>query len=307
MPIDSLLAEWTSRAEAALDRALPLAAHAPQLDAAMRHAALGGGKRLRPLLVYATGNAFNTDHHERDASAAAVELIHAFSLVHDDLPAMDDEDLRRGRPTVHVAFDVATAILAGDALQALAFQVLAEAPLDCAMVMTAMCGHDSRDNGSVRGPLPDFTHTLRRNLAGVRIGVLRHFFEEAPMLDPQLIRASDEALRVMTDLGAVIETAHVRPIRDYCDVWTLIEAPETFSIQRKALEQRIQDFGAVFIERTLIACLIEASDYIDAQRVRARMVDEMNAVWEKYDVLVAPGGGPAPTLHPALSTWPSIN
>jgi len=184
---------------------------------------------------------------------------------------------------------------------------LAKTVEDCAMVMAAMCGHDCRDRGSVRGPPPDFTHTLRRDLAGVRVGVLRHFFEEAPALDPQLIRESDEALRVMTSLGAVIGTAHVRPIRDYCDVWTLIEAPETFSIQRKALEQRIHDFGAVFIERTLIACLIEASDYIDAQRVRAQMVDEMNAVWEKYDVLVAPGGGPAPTLQPGLSAWPSLN
>ena len=96
----------------------------------MRHAALGGGKRLRPLLAYAAGHAFGARDDSLDAAATAVELIHAFSLVHDDLPAMDDDDLRRGRATVHVAFDVATAILAGDALQALAFGVLADAPLD---------------------------------------------------------------------------------------------------------------------------------------------------------------------------------
>jgi farnesyl diphosphate synthase len=83
---------------------------------------------LRPLLVYASGSALGADEAALDAAACAVELIHAYSLVHDDLPAMDDDELRRGRPTVHVAFDEATAILAGDALQALAFEVLCKAP-----------------------------------------------------------------------------------------------------------------------------------------------------------------------------------
>lgn len=99
----------------------------------MRYATLGGGKRLRPLLAYAAGYAFGGDETRSDAAAVAVELIHAFSLVHDDLPAMDDDDLRRGRATVHVEFDEATAILAGDALQALAFAVLAEAPLEASI------------------------------------------------------------------------------------------------------------------------------------------------------------------------------
>ncbi|MFA6986732.1 MAG: farnesyl diphosphate synthase [Arenimonas sp.] len=130
MPVESLFPVWLSRTEAALDLALSRPCHAPGLAAAMRHAVLGGGKRLRPLLVHAAGHAFGGRQDALDAPAAAVELIHAFSLVHDDLPAMDDDDLRRGRPTVHVAFDVATAILAGDALQALAFSVLADAPLD---------------------------------------------------------------------------------------------------------------------------------------------------------------------------------
>src|SRR3546814_853220 len=94
----------------------------------MRHAVLGGGKRLRPMLVYAAGASQHADPEALDAAAVAVELIHAYSLVHDDLPAMDDDSLRRGRPTVHVAFDEATAILAGDALQALAFECLARAP-----------------------------------------------------------------------------------------------------------------------------------------------------------------------------------
>jgi geranylgeranyl pyrophosphate synthase len=96
-----------------------------RLLAAMRYSVLSGGKRVRPLLVYASGELVGADEGALDALAAAVELIHAYSLVHDDLPAMDDDDLRRGRPTTHRQFDEATAILAGDALQALAFEVLA--------------------------------------------------------------------------------------------------------------------------------------------------------------------------------------
>jgi geranylgeranyl pyrophosphate synthase len=95
---------------------------------AMRYSVLGGGKRVRPLLVYASGELVGAAEDALDAVAAAVELIHAYSLVHDDLPAMDDDDLRRGRPTTHREFDEATAILAGDALQALAFEVLATDP-----------------------------------------------------------------------------------------------------------------------------------------------------------------------------------
>ena len=97
-----------------------------RLYEAMRYSVLGGGKRLRPVLVYLTGQVFETPLPRLDAPAAAVELIHAYSLIHDDLPAMDDDDLRRGRPSCHRAFDEGTAILAGDALQALAFEVLAQ-------------------------------------------------------------------------------------------------------------------------------------------------------------------------------------
>lgn len=100
---------------------------APRLAAAMRHGALIGGKRMRPLLVYAVGSLNNTPLARLDDAAAAIELIHAYSLVHDDLPAMDDDDLRRGQPTCHIAFDEATAILAGDALQTAAFSLLANA------------------------------------------------------------------------------------------------------------------------------------------------------------------------------------
>jgi len=98
----------------------------PRLVEAMRYATLGGGKRLRALLVYATGEAMGANSAALDAAAAAVEMIHAYSLVHDDMPIMDDDDLRRGRPTCHIAFDEATALLVGDALQTLAFETLCD-------------------------------------------------------------------------------------------------------------------------------------------------------------------------------------
>lgn len=124
------LADWRRRVDDALDSALrDHAVAGSRLQAAMHHAALLGGKRMRPLLTYATGDLLGVDAAALDAPATAVELIHAYSLVHDDLPAMDDDALRRGQPTVHIAFDEATAVLAGDALQALAFRQLADAPL----------------------------------------------------------------------------------------------------------------------------------------------------------------------------------
>jgi farnesyl diphosphate synthase len=120
---------YTDRIGQCLEHALPPATDVPErLHEAMRYAVLNGGKRVRPLLTYASGECLGVDPDRLDAPAMAIELIHAFSLVHDDLPAMDDDDLRRGAPTVHRQYDEATAILAADALQPLAFAVLASAP-----------------------------------------------------------------------------------------------------------------------------------------------------------------------------------
>ncbi len=114
------------RVEKALEARLPAERILPQkLHQAIRYSVLGGGKRMRPMLVYCTGKALGLAPESLDGIACAVEFIHVYSLIHDDLPAMDNDDLRRGKPTCHVAFDEATAILAGDALQALAFDVLA--------------------------------------------------------------------------------------------------------------------------------------------------------------------------------------
>jgi len=193
MAADAAFARWRQRVEAGLDAHLPSAAAAPQrLHAAMRHATLGGGKRMRPLLVYATGTLFEADETRLDAPALAVELIHAYSLVHDDLPAMDDDALRRGRPTVHIAFDEATAILAGDALQSLAFTLLAgaddaDAALRVRWLQTladaagaaGMCGGQALDidaTGAAQ-PLADLQrmHALKTGAlirASVRLGAL---------------------------------------------------------------------------------------------------------------------------------------
>lgn len=117
--VDRALEEYLSR--------LPFN-HSPLVEA-MRYGALLGGKRLRPFLVYATGEMFGLSLDNLDAPAAAIECIHAYSLIHDDLPAMDDDDLRRGQPTCHIQFGEAHAILAGDALQTLAFSILSDAPM----------------------------------------------------------------------------------------------------------------------------------------------------------------------------------
>src|SRR5678816_321379 len=119
-----------ARMETALARLLPAAHVAPaRLHDAMRYAVLEGGKRVRPLLAFAAGEVSEAPRDRLEIAAAAVELIHAYSLVHDDLPCMDDDVLRRGKPTVHVEYDEATALLVGDALQALAFQALADLSL----------------------------------------------------------------------------------------------------------------------------------------------------------------------------------
>ncbi|MCW0390214.1 polyprenyl synthetase family protein [Xanthomonas sacchari] len=193
MAAEAAFAHWRERVEAGLQAQLPTATLAPQrLHAAMRHATLGGGKRMRPLLVYASGALFGADAARLDAPALAVELIHAYSLVHDDLPAMDDDALRRGQPTVHIAFDEATAILAGDALQSLAFALLANAE-DAAATLrvqwlqtlaeaagaAGMCGGQALDidaTGRVQA-LPDLQrmHALKTGAlirASVRLGAL---------------------------------------------------------------------------------------------------------------------------------------
>jgi len=125
MNLENSIKSCQKRVNDVLDQYLPGADESPrQLHQAMRYSTLDAGKRLRPLLVYSCGDVFSADESDLDAAAAAVECIHVYSLIHDDLPAMDDDDLRRGKATCHIHYDEATAILAGDALQTLAFDIL---------------------------------------------------------------------------------------------------------------------------------------------------------------------------------------
>ena len=130
MTLSTHIEACRSRLDTLLDDWLPSEATPPaKLHKAMRYASLNAGKRLRPLIVYLVGDALGAEKSDLDASALAVECIHVYSLIHDDLPAMDDDDLRRGKPTTHIAFDEATAILAGDALQTIGFDILSHFPL----------------------------------------------------------------------------------------------------------------------------------------------------------------------------------
>ena len=208
-PLVQALERWRLRVESELDAWLPVATAVPgRLHAAQRYSVLGPGKRIRPALVYATATTLGIPLDEVDAAACAVELIHCYSLVHDDLPAMDDDDLRRGRPTCHRAYDEATAILVGDALQTLAFQVLCADADDggtpatrLAMIRTLAAASGSR--GMAGGQALDLD-AVGRDLslaeleqlhihktgalirASVRLGTLA-----APTADPGAVRSLD--------------------------------------------------------------------------------------------------------------------
>jgi geranylgeranyl pyrophosphate synthase len=201
------LESWRLRMESALAARLPEADVVPaRLHEAMRYSVLGGGKRIRPALVFATARAVGLTEDEVEAAACAIELVHVYSLVHDDLPAMDNDDLRRGRPTCHKAFDEATALLVGDALQPLAFQLLARDPklpaspairlrlidmLAQAIGTLGMAGGQAIDL-AVQGLLLDIGQVedmhARKTGAVIRASVLMAA-ECAPPLDPSLYGA----------------------------------------------------------------------------------------------------------------------
>ncbi len=161
--------EWLSahsmRTESALEALLDSDQTTPnRLHEAMRYAAQGGGKRIRPLLVYAAGSLGDATAEALDVAAVAIECIHAYSLVHDDLPCMDDDDLRRGRPTVHKAYDEATALLVGDALQTCAFEILANAKceVDIRLLMISALAAASGSRGMAGGQAIDLDNVGKK-------------------------------------------------------------------------------------------------------------------------------------------------
>ncbi|MDX1803671.1 MAG: polyprenyl synthetase family protein [Alcanivorax sp.] len=169
--LDQLGAIARQQLEQTLAQHLPADSAAPRLSEAMRYAALSGGKRIRPLLVYGAAQLAGAPLTQADIPAAAVEMIHAYSLVHDDLPAMDDDDLRRGQPTCHKAFDEATAILAGDTLHTRAFELLASAgdypPATRVLMIQRLC-EAAGVNGMAAGQMQDMlAHGQEQTLAAL--------------------------------------------------------------------------------------------------------------------------------------------
>ena len=207
-PFTERLPDYQERVHAMLERALPPASEPPQrLHEAMRYAVLNGGKRIRAILVIATGEALHGEAEHLEPPACAVEFIHAYSLVHDDMPSMDDDDLRRGVPACHRAFGEATALLAGDALQSLAFETLASAPAHKGGDLVRILGRAAGSQGMAGGQAVDLesvgrTLTLdeleRMHLhktgalirASVRLGAL-----SAGECDPEILDRLDEYAR----------------------------------------------------------------------------------------------------------------
>lgn len=160
MSIKDTLRTYQQRVDQVLDDALRQESIEPRLQAAMRYALFNGGKRVRPVLVYLVNQLLNGKLDAADRAAAAIESVHSYSLVHDDLPAMDDDDLRRGKPTCHIAYDEATAILAGDALQCFAFELLSadeQSPLQ-SLKMIRTLATASGERGMVLGQAFDLSH-----------------------------------------------------------------------------------------------------------------------------------------------------
>lgn len=202
------LPDYQDRVHAMLERVLPPASEPPRrLHEAMRYAVLNGGKRIRAILVIATGETLHAEAGRLEPAACAVEFIHAYSLVHDDLPSMDDDDLRRGVPTCHRAFGEANALLAGDALQTLAFETLARAPAPDAGELVRILAQASGSRGMAGGQAVDLEsvgrtltldqlermHLLKTGAlirASVRLGAL-----SAGARDPEILRRLDEYAR----------------------------------------------------------------------------------------------------------------
>lgn len=208
----ALVDAWRQRFEIVLDQTLPAAVREPQvLHQAMRYSCLCGGKRIRPMLVYAAGQAVGLKPEKLDTIACAVELIHAYSLIHDDLPAMDDDDLRRGRATCHLAFDEATAILAGDALQALAFGTLTkdlrqqpDVMVELVSNLAEACGSSGMAGGQmldlqVVGEVPDIT--ALEHIHALKTGTLIRTAVTAPAL---VARADAETVEALHEFGGLV-------------------------------------------------------------------------------------------------------
>jgi len=206
-----IISSWQTRFENILPGYLPEPPRTPPLLLqAMHYCAVTGGKRIRPLFVYAAGRALNLDEDRLDAIAVAIELIHTYSLIHDDLPSMDDDDFRRGQPSCHRKFDEATAILAGDALQALAFEILADDPtlsahpqqqIEIILGLARACGANGMAGGQVLDLASlgkQISQTELEEVHAFKTGALIQVCNVAPAL---LACASVEQINALSSFG----------------------------------------------------------------------------------------------------------
>ena len=203
----SALSAWLRDSRTWADRVLeryvpPATTHPTRLYEAMRYALFGGGKRIRPALVRLVAESLGAPSEAAERPAAAIELIHTYSLIHDDLPCMDDDDLRRGRATCHVAFDEATAVLAGDALQTLAFEVLAEAPSQAAL-LTVLLARAAGPAGMVGGQVLDLFGGGDRSPAGFEVSSERAPETPGSLADVHA-RKTAALFRAAAEMGAVV-------------------------------------------------------------------------------------------------------
>jgi aspartyl-tRNA(Asn)/glutamyl-tRNA(Gln) amidotransferase subunit A len=186
---------------------------------------------------------------------------------------------------------------------------LARCVEDCAIVMQVIAGFDPRDAGSIPHQIPTYRAALQQDLRGLKIGVLRHQWEEDLPASDDVRRAMEEALGVLRSLGAELEDCRVRSLQHYYDVKVIIAETEIFSIHQPDLIARPEDFGADFRSRVLPAVLFSANDYVQATREHRRLVAEMAPVYQQYDAFIAAGQGEAPRLdaHRSLAFWQRPN
>jgi geranylgeranyl diphosphate synthase, type II len=231
LELDSLLAGSRALVELELNKLLPLSGTTPEkIHHAIRWSVFAGGKRFRPALVLAVGQAFSAPVEALIRTACAFEMVHTYSLIHDDLPAMDDDDLRRGRPTCHVRFDEATAILAGDALQTLAFQTIAEdAELDAETriaLIAELARAAATPDGMVAGQALDMEGEARQvsraqleEIHRLKTGAL---IKAAARCGAIIGRASDSELAAITSYGSYLGLLF-QITDDFLDVTATIE------------------------------------------------------------------------------------
>lgn len=177
---------------------------------------------------------------------------------------------------------------------------------DAAIMLQVLAGHDPQDPASADRPVPDYRAELSEDIRGLRIGAVRHFWEEELPANEETRQSMDAAVEVFRGLGAIVEDVRLEPMQIYTDVKLLIAESELFSIHSPTLRERPQDYGFDFRGRVIPACLFTADDYVQAQKQRRKLVDAMRPIYDKYDVLIAPSTyGPASRLdeHSTVSFW----